>query len=342
MPTVGASRPRTLERMSTVRLGVLGAARILHDAVVVPAVSVPEVEVAAIAARDRDRAAAIAEREGIARVLDDYDALLADPDVDAVYVPTPAALHGAWMRRAIEAGKHVLCEKPFTANAAEAEEIAALAAGSGLVVMEAFHSQHHPVWAQVAALLADGAIGQVREAEAEFCVDIADRGDIRWQEAMGGGALMDLGVYPLRLLTVLLGTPEVRSATAHEVDGVDADITVLLDLPNRVTGTLRASMVEPDARIRARLVGTGGTLTVEQPYAPQNGGRVVVEREGGRVEEPVDPTGSYVYMLRAFADAVLRGADPVSGTTQAVEAMRVVDAAYRAAGMAPRRPAPVA
>jgi predicted dehydrogenase len=294
--------------MATVRLGVLGAARILHDAVVAPAAQVPEVEVVAVAARDRERAAAMAEREGIARVLPDYDAVLADPDVDAVYVPTPAALHGVWMRRAIAAGKHVLCEKPFTANAAEAEEVAALADGSGLVGMEAFHSQHHPLWARLRALLADGAVGQVREAEADFCVDIADRSDIRWQESMGGGALMDLGVYPLRLLTHLLGTPEVRSAVAQDVDGVDAEMTVRLD----------------------------------QPYGPQHGGRVVVERDGGSVEEAADPTPSYVFMLRTFADAVLRGADPVSGTAQAVEAMRVVDAAYRAAGMAPREPAAAA
>ncbi|MBU5422401.1 Gfo/Idh/MocA family oxidoreductase [Cellulomonas hominis] len=329
--------------MATVRLGVLGAARILHDAVVAPAAQVPEVEVVAVAARDRDRAAAMAEREGIARVLPDYDAVLADPDVDAVYVPTPAALHGVWMRRAIAAGKHVLCEKPFTANAAEAEEVAALADGSGLVVMEAFHSQHHPLWARLRALLADGAVGQVREAEADFCVDIADRSDIRWQESMGGGALMDLGVYPLRLLTHLLGTPEVRSAVAQDVDGVDAEMTVRLDLPNRVSGTLRASMVET-ARPRAwaRITGTTGSLTIDQPYGPQHGGRVVVERDGGSVEEAADPTPSYVFMLRTFADAVLRGADPVSGTAQAVEAMRVVDAAYRAAGMAPREPAAAA
>jgi len=326
--------------MSTVRLGVLGAARILHDAVAAPAAQVPEVEVVAIAARDRDRAEATARAEGIPRVLPGYDALLADPDVDAVYVPTPAALHGVWMRRAIEAGKHVLCEKPFTANAAEAEEVAALAAGSGLVVMEAFHSQHHPLWARLRTLLADGAVGQVREAEAGFCVDIADRSDIRWQERMGGGALMDLGVYPLRLLTHLFGTPRVRSAVAQDVDGVDADMVVRLDLPDGVAGTLRTSMVETEhPRAWARITGTAGTLTVEQPYGPQHGGRVVVERDGGTVEEGTDPTPSYVWMLRAFADAVLRGADPVSGTAQAVEAMRVVDAAYRAAGMEPRQPA---
>jgi predicted dehydrogenase len=329
--------------MSTVRLGVLGAARILHDAVAVPAASVPEVEVTAIAARDRSRAQATADAEGIARVLDDYDALLADPDVDAVYVPTPAALHGPWMRRAIAAGKHVLCEKPFTANAAEAEEIAALADGSGLVVMEAFHSQHHPSWARLRALLAEGAVGDVVSAEADFCVEIADRSDIRWQESMAGGALMDLGVYPLRLLTHLFGTPTVRAAEAVDVDGVDAEIVVHLDLPGGVPGTVRASMVATgqDQSVVARITGTAGTITVHAPYAPQNGGRIVVERDGVEVEEAVDPEGSYVWMLRSFAGAVLRGEDPVSGTAQAVEAMRVVDAAYLAAGMRVREPAPL-
>jgi predicted dehydrogenase len=329
--------------MSTVRLGVLGAARILKNAVVTPAASVPEIEVTAIAARDRSRAQEMAERDGIPRVLDDYDALLADPDVDAVYVPTPAALHGVWMLRAIAAGKHVLCEKPFTANADEAEDVAAAAAGSGLVVMEAFHSQHHPSWARLRELLAEGVIGDVVSAEADFCVEIADRSDIRWQESMGGGALMDLGVYPLRFLTHVLGAPAVRSAEAVDVDGVDASIVVRLDLPGGVDGTVRASMVAgEDHSVQARITGTSGAITVHSPYAPQNDGRIVVERDGEIVEEPVDPTGSYVWMLRSFADAVLRGGDPVSGTTQAVAAMRLVDDAYRAAGMAPRQPAPLA
>jgi predicted dehydrogenase len=329
--------------MSTVRLGVLGAARILHDAVAVPAASVPEVEVTAIAARDRERAAATAEREGIPRVLDSYDALLADPEIDAVYVPTPAALHGVWVRRAVAAGKHVLCEKPFTADAAEAEEIHALAQASGLVVMEAFHSQHHPSWARVRALLDEGAIGEVLSAEADFCVSIPDRADIRWQEGMAGGALMDLGVYPLRFLTVLLGVGTVRSAQAVDENGVDAEITVHLDLPGGVDGTLRASMVETGPERNAgRIEGTRGSITLHSAYLPQHGGRIVVDRDGAVTEEAVDPTASYVFMLRAFADAVLRGADPVSGTAAAVDAMRLVDASYRAAGMRPRTPAPLA
>jgi len=324
-----------------VRLGVLGAAAILETAVTTPARQVPEIRVEAIAARDRDRAAETAARQGIPRVLDDYDAVLADPDVDAVYVPTPAALHGAWTRRAIRAGKHVLCEKPLTANADEAAEIHDVAEASGLVVMEAFHSRHHPVWAGVRRLLADGAIGRVRTAAADFCVPIPDRTDIRWRVALGGGALMDLGVYPLRLLEHVVGGARVRSATAVDEGGIDAAMTVDLDLAGGAEGRVEVSMIEPGTpRASARFTGTDGVLSVHMPYHPQMDGRVTVERDGDVVEVPVDPTPSYVWMLRAFAGAVLRGEDVGSGTAEALSTMRLVDAAYRSAGMHPRAPMP--
>lgn len=330
----------------SVRLGVLGAARILDTAVLTPAHDVPDLTVTAIAARDRARAQTLADQHDIPHVLDDYDTLLADPHVDAVYIPTPASLHGHWTRRAITAGKHVLCEKPFTANADEAAEIAALADSSDVVVMEAMHAQHHPLWARVRALLAEGAVGEPRTAEATFLVDIADRSDIRWQEALGGGAVMDLGVYPLRFLQHVLGTPVVRDATAVDVDGVDESMTVHLDLPGGVEGTVRTSMAprgpsgEPGPfETWGRVVGTGGTLTVGLPYHPQLGGRIVLERDGVRTEEAADPTSTYTFMLRAFADAVLRGGPVVTDPHEAVRAMRVVDAAYRAAGMRPRQPA---
>ncbi|NTW39914.1 MAG: Gfo/Idh/MocA family oxidoreductase, partial [Cellulomonadaceae bacterium] len=269
-----------------------------------------------------------------------YEAVLADPDVDAVYVPTPASLHGVWTRRALAAGKHVLCEKPLTANGAEAERIAALAHASNLVLMEAMHSQHHPAWARVRELLADGAVGTPRSAEATFLVDIADRADIRWQPALGGGALMDLGVYPLRFLQAVFGPPVVRSATAVDVGGVDASMSVRLDLPGGVDGTVVASMVPggpPEAV--ARIVGDAGTMTVHLPYHPQMGGRITVERDGRTHHEDLDTTSTYVYMLRAFADAVLRGGPVVTDADEAVVTMNLIDAAYSAAGMAPRQPA---
>jgi predicted dehydrogenase len=126
-------------------MGTLGAARITPKALIEPARAVPEVTVTAVAARDPQRARAFAAKHGVARVHDSYEALIADPDVDAIYNPLPNSLHAPWTLRAIAAGKHVLCEKPFTSNAAEAEQVAAAARASGLVVMEAMHYRYHPL-----------------------------------------------------------------------------------------------------------------------------------------------------------------------------------------------------
>src|SRR5271169_3662928 len=162
--------------MSPIRIGVLGAARIAPTAVIRPARHVESAEVVAIAARDRDRAAAFATKHGVERVVDSYDALVADPDIDAVYNPLPNGLHGRWTLAAMDAGKHVLCEKPFTANADEARTVAAAQSGSGLVVMEAFHYRYHPLFARVRELIATGAVGSVRHIEAWLCFPLLSEG----------------------------------------------------------------------------------------------------------------------------------------------------------------------
>src|SRR4051794_30906018 len=151
---------------SPVRLGILGAAGIVRDALVRPAAKVHGVEVAAIAARDPDRAAAHATKHRIAKVHRSYEDLLADPEIDAVYLPLPSALHARWTIAAIESGKHVLCEKPFTSNAAAAEEVAAVAAGSDVVVMEAYHSHYHPIRQRLHEILDSGELGEIRSAVA--------------------------------------------------------------------------------------------------------------------------------------------------------------------------------
>ncbi|MGY1773148.1 Gfo/Idh/MocA family protein [Blastococcus sp. SYSU D00813] len=324
----------------TVSFGVLGAAKIVKGGLLDPAAALDGVEVVAIAARDVGRAAEYAAEHGIPRVLDSYDALLGDPAVDAVYVPTPAALHGHWTRRAIEAGKHVLCEKPFTANADEAEEIAGLAEGSGLVVMEAMHSRFSPRWARMAEIVRSGALGEVRTAEARFITPHADRaGDIRWQLPLGGGALMDLGVYPVTLLRHLFGEPEVRSAVAEDIDGVDAAMTADLVFAGGVKGRVVASMAEgADWGADLRVTGTAGTLAVRMPYHPYLYGELVLTTDAGTETEGPEERTTYSYMLEAFRDAVADGAPVVTGAREATATMRGIDAIYRAAGMQPRQP----
>src|SRR5579862_4484163 len=148
--------------MPPIRFGVLGAARIAPTALIRPAQHVAEAEVVAVAARDQGRATTFASKHGVPRVLGSYEELVNDPGIDAVYNPLPNGLHGRWTKAALAAGKHVLCEKPFTANAEEARSVAAAHAGTGLVLMEAFHYRYHPLFARVRELVASGAVGTPR------------------------------------------------------------------------------------------------------------------------------------------------------------------------------------
>ncbi|MEU5340766.1 Gfo/Idh/MocA family oxidoreductase [Streptomyces sp. NPDC020766] len=321
-------------------IGVLGAARIVKSALLEPAAELDGVEVTAIAARDPERAAAFAAEHGIPRVLDSYDAIVDDPAVDAVYVPTPAALHGHWTRRAIEAGKHVLCEKPFTANADEAAAIAELAESSGLVVMEALHSRYHPMWARMTELIDSGVLGRISTARAEFSTPHADTtNDIRWQPDLGGGALMDLGVYPVRLLRHLFGEPEVTGAQIHDIDGVDASTTAQLAFAGGVSGEVVAIM-QTDGGYAAELHVTGsvGTLYVRMPYHPYLYGELTLTTESGVVVEQGDPRTTYSFQLEAFRDAVTKGAPNLTDAREATATMKVIDAVYRAGGLRPRTP----
>jgi predicted dehydrogenase len=176
-----------------VRIGILGAARIAPSAVIAPAKGNGEVVVAAVAARDGARAHAFAAKHGIPRVHESYEALIADPDLDAVYNPLPNGLHGRWTRAALAGGKHVLCEKPFTANAAEAREVAELAAKSDRVVMEAFHYRYHPLTLRIEQIIASGELGKLERVEAAMCFPLPKFSDIRYKYSLAGGATMDAG-----------------------------------------------------------------------------------------------------------------------------------------------------
>ena len=323
----------------SVSVGVLGAARIVQSALLEPAADLDGVEVTAVAAREPERAVAFAREHGIPRAPRSYDEIVDDPDIDAVYVPTPAALHGHWTRRAIAAGKHVLCEKPFTANADEAETIAELAESSGLVVMEAFHSRYHPMWTRMRQLVDSGVLGQLHTARAEFTVPHPDTTDIRWQPDLGGGALMDLGCYPVRLLRHLFGEPEVTGARIRGVDGVDASTTAQLAFAGGVSGEVVATMEPGDGHAaQLHVAGSAGTLDVRMPYHPYLYGELTLTTDGGVVVEEGDPRTTYSLQLEAFRDAVTDGAPNLTDAREATATMRVIDAIYRAGGLRPRTP----
>ena len=329
------------ELAAPLRIGVLGAARIAPLALIKPAKDNADVVVAAVAARDGSRARAFAAKHGIARVHESYGALIADPDLDAVYNPLPNGLHGKWTRAAVAAGKHVLCEKPFSANAAEAREIADLAAKSDRVVMEAFHYRYHPLALRTEQIIASGELGKLERVEAALCFPLPKFSDIRYNYSLAGGAMMDAGCYAVHMARTFGGsTPEVVSAQAKLRDPqVDRAMTAELRFAEGHTGRVRCSMWSSRLlEITAHVVGERGEVRLFNPVTPQFFHRLSIRSSDGKRVERFPRRPSYAYQLDAFAGAVLRG-EPVKTTpADAVENMTVIDAIYRTAGLPLRMP----
>ncbi|HEX6445156.1 MAG TPA: Gfo/Idh/MocA family oxidoreductase [Streptosporangiales bacterium] len=330
----------TMDR-AAVRIGVLGAARIAPLALVRPARENPRAAVTAVAARDLARAEHFAQRHGIPEAYGDYRALLDDPDVDAVYIPLPNALHGRWALAALAAGKHVLCEKPFTANADEAQKVAAAAHGTGLVVMEAFHYRYHPLAARMKEIVSSGELGTLRHVAARFCFPLPRFADIRYDYALAGGALMDAGCYAVHMARLLGGAePEVVDAVAkRRTPEVDRAMRATLRFPAGHTGEIRCSMWSADLlAVSARAVGDRGELRVVNPLAPQAWHRFIVRTAANRRSEHFPRHASYAYQLDAFVRAVRDGAAVLTPPSDSVANMAVIDSVYTAAGMALRHP----
>jgi predicted dehydrogenase len=328
--------------MDIVRIGVLGAARIAPAALIKPARQVPDATVAAIAARDPGRARAFAATHAIPTVHPDYERLLADPDLDAVYIPAPNGLHARWTLAALAAGKHVLCEKPLTSNEAQAREVADAAERTGLVVMEAFHYRYHPLLARVRQLLDDGAIGAVRHVRAAMCFPLPRFSDIRYRLDLAGGALMDAGCYAVNALRLVAGEPEVVSAHATlRSPGVDRAMTARLRFPGgtagAATGELVASLWSRHLlSLSLRVTGESGRLRVFNYLMPGTYHRLTWRAGGHTHHERVPGDATYTHQLRAFVAAVRDGAPVPTSARDAVANMRVIDDIYRAAGLAPR------
>jgi predicted dehydrogenase len=322
--------------MGELRIGVLGAARIAPAALLRPATAVDGVRVVAVAARSADRAAAMAGRHRIPTVYGDYAALLADPDIDAVYIPLPNGLHAEWTLRALAAGKHVLCEKPFTANEAEAREVADAADRAGRVVMEAFHYRYHPLAAEIDRILhTDRRLGDITRVETWMCFPLPRFSDIRYQYDLAGGATMDAGCYALHAARFAgPGEPEVVGARALLRDPkVDRAMSIDLRYPTGATGTAHTSMWSRTLlRIGLRVTGERGELSAPFFVMPKFG-RLRVTVDGVTTRRKVPGESTYTHQLRAFQAAV-GGADTNrTPPSDSIHTMRLIDAAYRAAGL---------
>jgi predicted dehydrogenase len=325
------------------RIGVLGAARIAPAALIKPAHTVAGVEVAAVAARDRAKAAAFARRHGIPVVHASYEALLADPMLDAVYVPLPNGRHEQWTLAALRAGKHVLCEKPLTSNAAQALEVRKAAEETGLVVMEAFHYRYHPMAARMAEVAHGGELGRIKRVEAAMCFPLPRFGDIRYDYGLAGGALMDAGCYAVHCLRLLSPAPPAVTG-AHALPfkrdaRIDRAMTADFDLGDGATGHIRASLWSSTVlSLGARVVGERGTLKVFNFVMPQLFAGFKLTTDGRSRREKFGGESTYTHQLRAFAAAV-RGETTANLTPPAdsVATMTLIDDVYRAAGLPVRQ-----
>ena len=316
------------------RIGLLGASKIAPGAVIGPAKKNPDFEVVAVGARDPGRAKAYAEVHGIPHVVGSYAELVGRDDVDLVYNALPPGGHLEWSIAALEAGKAVLCEKPFAMNAGEARRMVNAAAASGHVLIEAFHYRYHQMIRDAEALVRSGALGQVRQASAVFNVNIKRSPDeLRWRADLGGGGLMDLGCYPIHALRTLIGEePAVRSASGAFEGRVDTSISADLAFPGGASATVGCAMVTEAISATLTLEGERGRLEITPFIAPQMRGRLTVTLGGETtVREASGPT-SYEAQLAHVGEVLAGCATPLTGGADAVANMTAIEAIYAAAG----------
>jgi predicted dehydrogenase len=313
-----------------VRLGLLSTANINRQ-ILVGARGAGQVDVVAVGSRDGAKAQTYAGEHGIAKAHGSYEALLEDTDVDAVYISLPNGMHHEWTMRALAAGKHVLCEKPYTRHPAEAVEAFDAAEAAGLVLMEAFMYRHHPQSATIQRLVRDGAVGRVLAVKAVFSFPLADLTNVRALPELDGGALMDVGCYCVSGSRLVAGDPV--SVLAEQVvgeTGVDMALYGTLRFPDDAVAQIEASDLAPE-RQSLEVVGDGGVLRAFAPWRVDWGGDLVLERDGVSDVLAVDEANSYTLQLENFADAI-EGREPaLLGRADAVAQARVIDALYRSA-----------
>jgi D-xylose 1-dehydrogenase (NADP+, D-xylono-1,5-lactone-forming) len=319
--------------MGVVTFGFLSTARI-NDHLLAAARASDLVDVLAVASRDQARADAYARERSIERAYGSYEELLADPAIDAVYVSLPNSLHVEWSIRALEAGKHVLCEKPLTRRPEEAERAFAAAERAGRVLMEAFMYRHHPQTMGIKQLVEEGVIGELRAVRAAFSFDLLaerDIEDVRLNAELDGGSLMDVGCYCVNGARLLAGEPErVWAEEVRAPSGVDMTFHGMLRFRGDVVAQFHSSLALPFKQ-ELEVLGTEGTLLIQAPWRVDLGGDVFLRRAAGEQRIEVEPADAYRLQLENLADAIRGEAPPLLGRDDAAGQAAAIDALYRSA-----------
>lgn len=322
------------------RIGILGAARIADEGIIEPARLLGH-DVVAVAARDRDRAAVFAAERGIATVHDSYADLVADPQVDLVYDALVNSLHTTWNVAALQAGRHVLSEKPMAGSAAEARLVRTAAERSRGRIVEGFHYLYHPVNVALRELVVAGDLGEVRRVELVLATPAPPSSDPRWSLELGGGATMDLGCYVLsaaRHVGRWLGQSlEVVSAQAAvRSPGLDARMQVELAYSDGVPCSARWDMTAQERSMTWTVVGSTATATSPAFAVPSLDPRLLITRHGKVVERQLGGESSYTYQLADVARSLTDGSPFLVDVDDAVANAELIDACYLASGLRPR------
>jgi D-xylose 1-dehydrogenase (NADP+, D-xylono-1,5-lactone-forming) len=308
-----------------VRWGLLSTARI-NEAILDGARQSERTNVVAIASRDQSRAEQYAQEHGLERAYGSYDALLEDPELDVVYISLPNSMHVDWSIRALEAGKHVLCEKPLDRRVERVERAFDTAERADRLLMEAFMYRHHPQTHKAAQLVRAGAIGELRQLRSLFSFTLADETDVRLDPELDGGALMDLGCYCISMQRVLAGEPElVFGRQRLGGKGVDVGFAGLLDFGGGVFGEFHCGFDLPEGN-GLEAVGSEGRLIVPDPVRCRD---PHVEVNGARID--VDDVDRYFLQVDNFSAAVRGEAEPLLGRADALGQVRAIEALYRSA-----------
>ena len=289
-----------------------------------------DVHVLAVASRSRDAAESFAREHGIERALASYEALLADPDVEVVYIPLPNSMHLAWAVRALEAGKHVLCEKPLSRRASEVVRAFDVAERERRLLMEAFMYRHHPQTERLLTLVRDGAVGRLRVIRAAFGFCLSDQSDVRLKAALHGGALMDVGCYCVNGSRMLAGEPDrVGAEQAVGGDGVDVAFAATMRFPGDVLAHFDAGLTVAE-RDELEVIGEHGSLFLDDPWHCR---RPVIELRRDGEAQRIEVEASNPYRLEAEnMSAAIRGeAEPLLGRDDAVGQARSIEALYSSA-----------
>jgi predicted dehydrogenase len=324
-----------------VRWGILSTADIGVKKVIPGMRTAANAQVLAIGSRDAAKAASVAGSLGIPRAHGSYEALVTDPDIDAVYIPLPNHHHAEWTIRAAEAGKHVLCEKPLALTAEVAQSMVDACRASGVLLMEAFMYRLHPSWAAVRELVASGRLGRLRAVDTWFSYYNDDPTNIRNIREAGGGALYDIGCYAINASRMLFGTEPDRVQATLERDpatGVDIVTSAMLRFGEGIATFTASTRTEPDQRVD--IYGERGRIRVEIPFniPPDRPARVFLIQAGDPPADPVtqaltfDAVDQYGVEVQRFGEAVLGGGSVPTPPEDAVANLRVIEAVFRAAG----------